>query len=388
MPSIAEMLVSSGLESSGKTQVDGIGAVKAGAQLAETIENMKLNRAKLEQTKAEHSLQKYSKVTDLIKIAHESKDPAIANSLWKYAIPKTVKALGADDAFTDEFLETAAKSPETREKVLGYQLEIQQKIAAGMPATQAVAEVIPTISDPAARAALDTDRIIKAQEVRAGEEQMNARNKEIAAATLGRQVQQQSAAGGVEFDKKLAGIAATFASKDKNEMQDTLNKAERSIKALESKKVNTGGFLKGLVSKNSLVQSTLDPDTKALMDDVRGLINIKLSLGDPNPTEKQIDQVLGRIIDPGLSNEKNIQKLKDFINKTRGEINSKQDLFIEKGFMKPEQKFVPKSVGESKSGSSVFNVGGIQMSADQAKAFYQSHPQFKPDAKTKKDLGL
>lgn len=254
MAGIADMIVSSALESAQKAP-DISGSITKGAELAQTIENTRLARQKLDQAKAENQLQKYSKVTDLIKIAHESKDPAIANSLWKHAIPKTVKALGTEDAFTEEFLETAAKSPETREKVLGYQLEIQEKIAGGMPASQAVAEIVPLISDPAARAALDTDRIIKAQETAAAEKQLNARNERTAQSQERRQDKAQGFTAGQADKTNAEAFSKKLVELGLPSIKTTLGKLDS--------KVIPGGFagydgrsqIEGIGGKDSLIPS-------------------------------------------------------------------------------------------------------------------------------------
>lgn len=183
MPGIADMLVQSALNNAGKAP-DISGAYTRGAQLALAAEAAQTQRAELEHKKAEAGLAKVSKTMDLIKMAHEYEktDPAIAASLWKNAIPAQVGAFGTGKVFTPEFLETAQKSPETRMKVLGYQVEIQDRIAnlnrgAGETPQSIVAEIEATISDPIVRASLDTDRIIKAVEQQASEVQLNKRAK-------------------------------------------------------------------------------------------------------------------------------------------------------------------------------------------------------------------
>jgi hypothetical protein len=374
------MLVKSTLESSDKT-FDMNGSLKTGAALAETIGTIQNNRAKLEQAKAEASLQKYSKVTDLIKIAHESKDPAIADSLWKYAIPKTVKALGAGDAFTDEFLETAAKSPETREKVLGYQSEIQDKIAKGMTAQDAVAEVVPTISDPVARAALDTDRILKAQEVHAGEVQMNERNRVTAEAALGKQIQAQGATSSVELSKDLAKKYSEYtAGGGKSGMDSALKRLDGAAKMLDSGDVKTGNITNKIPGLSSdAVQSTLNPKLVEARTNAQAALNtvLRATLGSAF-TENEGIRVLNQVWDDKLKPEVNARKLKAKIAELKDNVKNAESEFAKQGLMKPG----------AKEDTSSFSVGGISMSADQAKAFYKSHPQFKPDAKTKKDLGL
>ncbi len=388
MASIADMLVGSALENSTKVP-DYAGSLQKGVQLGLQIQEVKLNRQKLEQTKAENSLQKYSKVTDLIKIAHESKDPAIANSLWKHAIPKTVKALGADDAFTDEFLETAAKSPETREKVLGYQLEIQNRLNNLQPGDSpaaAVSEIIATISDPAARASLDTDRIVKALEVKAGEEQMNKRNQVTADAALGKQIQAQQETGNVEVRKKTGDAYSTWknggGASAREKTREIFNKA---IKKLSNNEVVFGTKFKNIPWVGNPEKLPIaDKAAKAFLDDIRGGISIKEKTGDPNPTQTQIDSIMSRVIDPRLDNFQNIEKLKTELNAMDADTKDKLNSFVQQGFMKPEEMSVKKTKGPA----ATFNVGGTEMSADQAKAFYKKFPQFKPDDKTKKALGL
>lgn len=292
MATIAEMLFASASESAQKGP-DLAGNLAKGAELGIHMQKVKNDRLQLEQTKAEHSLQKYSKITDLIKIAHESKDPAIADSMWKHAIPSAARALDAEDVFTPEFLETAAKSPETREKVLGFQLEIEQRIADGETAKSAAESVLATISDPAVRAAMDTDRIIKAQAIEKGERELEKRAKIAADAAMAKQKQGQDAAPLVDVEKKVRDDHRKFMidgglAKANSRIQK-LKEAEAFFKEqMDQGEKPTGTFAAGAAQRLGL-QGLKNPKLKANMDKLRNSIALKGSL-DSQFSAKEAEQ--------------------------------------------------------------------------------------------------
>ena len=338
MAGIADMLIGSALQSA-QNAPDISGAMVKGAELGQHIQNMQLKRQELDNKKAEHNLQKYSKVTDLIKIAHESKDPAIANSLWKYGIPSAVQALGAGDVFTPEFLETAAKSPETREKTLGFQMEIQHRLANMQPGETpqgVVDEVKATISDPVVRATLDTDRLLKAQETAAAEKQMNLRNERTAQASLGKQIQGQTAAPFVKAKEEVAKEWAKYtAIGGKAALDKTEAALEEAIADLEKKRVSTGKGVQAIpvIGDANVVVKTTNKPLQALRNKVLSTQNIKALSGDPNPTAQQISDINARILDASAGNETNIDVLKSELQRVRTERAGKEASFKETGFL-------------------------------------------------------
>lgn len=226
MASIAELMAQSGLASSQQAPDLG-GSISRGAELAQTIENMQAKKAELEGNKAGMKLGQMAKTMDLIKMAHdyEKTDPAIAASLWKHAIPAQVSAFGTQNVFTPEFMETAQKSPETRMKVIGYQMEIQDRIAnkkEGERPQDIYNDIVATIPDPAVRAALDTDRILKAQEQQASEEQLTKRAKIMAGQKKEEKLDEKTTSARKEY-------TAHPTTKKTIEVNDAFSKIQRSL---------------------------------------------------------------------------------------------------------------------------------------------------------------
>lgn len=344
MASFAELLT--GIASKTAESVgEGINeSISRGAQLAQQMQNMQVQRQELEQKKAEAESAKFEKVGGWFETYSKMPEGAAKKAFGRKFIPTGISALGIQDKIDPNVLEMMTSDPNlsaflvseirngrmdmsalTRpDKVAsmfaksGEQFGDLEKFKAG------VSEALPELQEAEKLSILE---IGKSKRVEQG-----------AQFQMGKQVQGQTAAPFVEQGKKIADTAANFVTKDKSDIANALDMAERSLNKLENKKIKTGGMLKGLAGKFETVQASTDPELKALMDDVRGLINIREQLGDPNPTEQQINQILNRIINPALPNEANAQKLRDYIKKRKDSLELQQNEFIKRGFMNPADK--------------------------------------------------
>lgn len=377
MATIAEQLLGITSESNQKSSPDIAGGLVKGIELAQHAEQIANQRKQIEQAKADHGLQKYAKVMDAIKIADKSKDAGVQQSLFKYAIPNMVKALGVEDAFTQETLDLFAKSPEARQKAFGYQAELEDKVLnKGIPLEQAYKEATTTLGDQLSIASLDTDRLLKAQETAAAETQRNFRNFQTAQAALGKQVQAQEAAPQVAYKTKVAAEAEKFnASGGKAGLESKIKKIDDVIEQLKSGELQTrtaGALVTSAAGGRG--QGLFLPKLKAAKAAINSAIDIKKILDSQfsDALLKETQQNLG--LDENLKNEDNIKRLEMLRDQLKNEVNGKVD----------ELKRLNLYRGEPGK----IDVGGVSMTKEQARKFFQKNPQFLTDEKLKKDLGL
>ena len=309
MAGLADMLVGSVMDTS-KDVPDFSGNIQKGAELAKTIEGMKQGREQLEQKKQELQMQKANSVVDTMKIAASSKDKRLKDFLLKKVLPAKVNALGMGEYFTPQTLEMVQSSEDAQKKVLGLSLYLDDEVRAKrMTGAEAYAYAQQKLADPEELAMLDTDQLFDAQKFANSEEGKSARAVQMAQASLGKQQQAQQAAPDIEYDKKLAGIGAALMNEGGDDgLARQLNSLDSVIGDLESGKLEFGTRTKKATGGKGL--SLYDEDAKAAVDKVIGSIKLKALLADPNPTEIQIKDALGRVIDPTLRNELNLDKLK------------------------------------------------------------------------------
>lgn len=316
MASIAEMLIS-GAQQSASTQGEGlaqgaVGYVK-GAQLALEREKLQQQAFELEQKKAAHSLEKYGKPLEIIKVAHETKDPVQQRALLEKAIPSMIKALKIDDVYDQDFIDILTKSPQAREGIIGAQIETQNRINKGENPVAVVQDVVTRLKDPLQRTMFLSDGEQIYNTTKFAQEEQNKTNRAYieAQGQMTRQQQAQDAAPVIDQNKKIRDLHTKYeADGGKASADARIAKLEEVKKLLEDGKVKFGTIAKNIPGAGNLdVLARIDPDAKAAIDTIRSSINVKARTGDPNPTENQINQIYNQAIDPRLSNEKNIEKL-------------------------------------------------------------------------------
>lgn len=328
MAGIADMLVQGAVTSS-QQSADLAGASAKGAQLgtqlAQTIEQAQTNRAQIEQRKQELQMQKAVAVTDTLKIAAQSKDPKLKRFLLQNVLPGKIKALGMEEFFGPQTLQMAQESEEVQKKILGLQLDLDEKIRSNqMTGAQAYQYAQSILQDPEQLAQLDTDRLYEAQAFANSEEGKSARAALQGQIAMGKQVQAQQAAPQVEANKKIQDTHTNFivnggqAGAEKN-----LSNMEEVLAALQSGKLKTGG-LGTMAAYRTGTLSALNPDLQAAMDKIQGAVNLRAGLADPNPTERQISQILSRSFNPELPNKQNIDKLKTAIREYKTDLANKK----------------------------------------------------------------
>jgi hypothetical protein len=338
---LAEMMFQSASNTVGQT-ADIAGSMAKGAQLGMQIEQTQQERQKLEQLKQEMQMKKIDSITQSFELAAQAKDPKTRNFLLKNVVPGKIKALGLEQFFNPQTLEMIQTSPEALDKFRGLKIDLESRVRRGeMNMAEAYQEfAAKAASDPEEVIALDTDRFAEAEKFSLAETGKSQRVELGGQIGLGKQVQGQQVAGQVEARKKVSDAWTTWqtggglAARKKAE-----GIFEQAIEKLRSGKVRFGTTIKKLpyASKEDVL-ARIDPEAKALIDDIRGGISIKEKTGDPNPALPQIEAILSRSIDPRLDNQKNIEKLETELKFMREDTDNKVKEFSRFGHPVSESK--------------------------------------------------
>lgn len=354
MPGIADMLVQSALESSKPQPLDLGGAVTRGAQLGAHIQEVQNQRVMIEQKKQELQMQKAVAVTDTLKIAASSKDKRLKDFLLKKVMPGKIKALGMEEFFPPQTLEMVQTSDSAMEKVLGLQLDLEDRVNKGeMSGAQAYQKARQVLSNPEELALFDGDRLFEAQKFNVDQSNRMDRTALVQSGQAQRQQTQIATVGDVELKKDVAKSYNTWvAGGGLSAREKAKNIFESAINRLRNRDVVLGTVGKNIPWVGNPEKFPLgDEKAKALLDDIRGGISIREKTGDPNPTQTQIDSIMNRIIDPRLSNEENIKKLEMELNAMNADTKNKVNTFKRFGYGAEEPQGNKSDKKDGKSGA-------------------------------------
>lgn len=335
MAGLADLMVQSGLQTS-QNAPDISGAVTKGAQLAQTMEQIEAQRSQIESQKQQLQLDKVNKVMDAVEKGMQFKDKSAQNMFFKNYIPSMVKALKVDDFFNPDVMGFMQGSEEVRMKLVGLRLDIQNRINNGDLKGAEILEYAKSKLNPEELPMLDTDSLLEQQKFAASEEGKYLRGKVQAEAAMGKQIQAQQAAPEVERKKKLGALYNDWEVSGGSAGTQTRVKAMQDVyNMLKNREVEFGTIGKNIPYGASLdVLARTDPKAKAAIDKIRRSINVKQRTGDPNPTSNQIDQIYAQAIDPRLSNEDNMEKLKTEIEAELQADKNARMQFKEAGLLK------------------------------------------------------
>lgn len=330
MPTLSEMLIASGLESSQKAP-DISGAITQGAQLAQTIEGMKQGRAQLELQKQNLQMQKANSVVDTMKIAASSKDKRLKDFLLKKVLPAKVNALGMGEFFTPETLEMVQSSEDAQKKVLGLQLYLDEEVRAGrMRGDEAYAYAQQKLNDPEELAMLDTDQLFDAQKFKHSEEGKSTRKIMEVQAAMGKQVQAQQAAPVVAEATEKAKGRVKYLAEEKAAGEagiDSLLDVADKLDNPSTSKVNTGKLTQAIPGlRSDAVQSLLSPETVAAKTQAQSALNalLRQTLG-AQFTQQEGERVLNQIWDDKQPNKENSRRVRLKAKQIQAEMKAKAE---------------------------------------------------------------
>lgn len=337
MPSIADQLIGQALSESGKSRADIGGSLQQGAQLATNIENLQRQREQLEMQKQEHEIAKINSVVDTFRMANESKDPKMKRFLLDKVAPSKITALGLDKFFPPHTMEMIASSDEAQKKVLGLQLDLDQKVRSGeLTGLQAYQIAQQTLSDPEELAMLPTDQLFEAQKFAASEEGKAYRTKLQGQIAAGKENIKTGQVGQQELAKQVAKSFSEYTTGGgKSGMESAIAGLDRAAKALESGVVVTGGISTKIPGfKTDDAQAMLNPKLIEIKSDAQAALNtvLRATLG-PQFTEKEGERVLNQVWNDKLSPAANAKKVRNKINELRANIKNAEAQFIRFGYM-------------------------------------------------------
>jgi NACalpha-BTF3-like transcription factor len=339
MASIAEMLVGSTIQQAQKAP-DITGAVESGAKLAQTAEQIKMQRQQMEDRKQEVQMQKANSIVDTIKIAAQSKDRNLRNFMLKKVVPGKVAALGMDKFFTPETLEMLQSSDEVQKKVLGLQLQLDQQVRSGeITGAEAYQRAQSVLSNPEELAMLDTDQIFEAQKFSASEEGKGFRAQMVAEAAMAKQRDTQESTAKVTLARNTANRYDDYlAGGGKSGMESSLRLLEDAAKSLETGQVTTGGITTKIPGfRSDAVQSEINPKLLEARTQAQAALNtvLRATLG-AQFTEKEGERLLNQVWDDKLAPAVNARKIRAKIRELRENLKNSEKAFVKAGLMTEE----------------------------------------------------
>lgn len=337
MPGIGDLLIQSGIQSS-KDVPDIGGAVQKGAELAQTVQNIQAQRQQIEQKKQEIQMQKANAITDTLKIAADAKDPKLKQFLLKNVMPGKIKALGMEEFFGPQTLELLQSSDAAIQKVLGLQLDLEDKVNKGqITGAQAYQQARDLLQNPEELALLDTDRIFEAQKFAVSESGKGSRAAYVAGASATKAREARQEAGNVKLSEEIAKRYADYAAGGgRAAMQTSLGKLEDVASALETGQVKTGGLSTKLPGfKSDDAQSMLNPKLVEMKTQAQSALNavLRATLGTQF-TEQEGLRVLNQVWDDRQTPAVNAKKVRAKINELRTNLKNSENEFKRYGYLK------------------------------------------------------
>lgn len=369
----ADQMVQSALVQSQKVG-EGVGtSFNTGAELALKAEEIQQKKEAIAQEQQKLMMAKFEKVGTWFESLAKMPEGKAKNAFSKNFIPQGIQALGLQDKINPTVLEmmqgdaslaTSLRSAIVEGRLSVADLQDPAKIA------QAYPDLMRSYSAEQIKQSVENnpEAFVKATEDR----QKNLAQAAALQAQNTRQDKEIASKGKEQLAKKAADLYANYqgaggkASIDKN-----LEAFSDAIKQLETNQVVFGTLGKNLpYGSSENVMARLDPKAKALVDQVRGAINMRLALSDPNPTEMQVNRILNQLIDPRLDNKTNIKKLNAYLTSTKQDIANKEALFRDQGF-KVENAQTSAPTGGAVNPVEFFADAG---KVSQAKALIQKNP--------------
>lgn len=389
MATFAEMMAQAAIQSSAPENFNNTTqAFASGAQLAMKQEELNQNKMQLEQKKQQMEEAKWDKVGGWFDTASKMPDGAAKKAYVDHFIPNGIQALNMQDRF-----DPVAMKMLQGDTMLGKFLNEQVRngkmtfgdIQAATKDADILAKLIPekerwqSLQNFQNTVGAYTGELDDASKLRTQEIGKSDRAEQVANAALGKQIQAQNETGNVELRKKVSDSYNAYVNEGgASGVVKNISALDKTIKQLKNNEVILGTIGKTIpYGSTEDVLARTDPKAKALVDSVRGSVNMRAALADPNPTEKQINQILGRTIDPRLSNQANIDKLEaakaEMLNKT----HIATEEFRRHGLIAPE--------APPQKPAKTYKIGTETFTEQEAKMFYKAHPRFKPPAGLKVD---
>jgi len=323
MSTIAEMMIAKGLDNS--TQVpDYAGSMAKGAELGIHVAQVQNQREQLEQQKQDMRNKKIQEMTDdLQKVKNIPGGKALQG--YKTFLNNKAMTYKVDDVFDKDTIDMITASPENLERFTVIRDDV-------LNGRKTLEDAVASLKNPAEFYDVTPNMLgdlYAASETRVKANEAMNRAQVVQQGSAQRQATQIASVPETEYKKKISDQAAAYNAAGAREGLNKNVKAYRdAIEQLRTGDVKLGGVLANIpYGADEGVLARLNPKAKALIDNVRGGINMRAALADPNPTEKQINMIMSRTIDPRLSNAENIKKLEASVTAMEQEAAAKEEEF-------------------------------------------------------------
>lgn len=335
MAALWEMLVGAAIDSTDPSKGPKFAESWArGAQLAQQKEDLQLKRQQLELQKKQVEGAKMDKMVEAIQKGANYEGQARTNYYNKW-LPTYRDSLGLTEAFPNDTLKhiTADDSQLARFNTIVAQVRDPNS---GVTEAMGIALINDRVKFGEIPPEVREDFTNKLAE--AAKTNINAKAQMATIAAQDRRQKVDIAATGpktvaAEVGKEFAKYEAIGGSAGMDKTEAALKKA---IKKLERGEVQTGtAALKVPYGSDPRVLARVNPKVKELQDSIFSTQNLKAMSGDPNPTERQIQDIRAFAFDPMADNQANIGKLKAQLKQVQSDRVRKETQFTQAGYMQP-----------------------------------------------------
>lgn len=361
MASFAELLT--GIASDVQKSTPDIGeAITRGAQLAQQMQNMQVQRQQLEAQKQEIESTKFEKVGGWFETYSKMPEGSAKKAFGKKFIPTGINALGLSDKIDPNVLEMMTGDPNLSaylvSKIRTGEMNIAdltqpEKIASVWAKDgkqfgdlqafgQGVSEALPELQD--------------AEKFALSEAGKSERAQAMAAEAARRAEESRAQAGDVELAKATnKEFKAYQAEGGSSGLNSNLKLLEETLAALESGKIKTGK-IRSYIPTDTLKKLAGAGDLMALSNKAKKAIqsSLKATLGSQF-TKEEGERVENRTFDIQLDTQYNIDALKAEIDKIKNTRVNAEDLFS-----KYVKGFKPVSVG-GELGAGLQQIGPVEI---------------------------
>lgn len=334
MAGFADLLIQ-GAQQSAQKEIDFVGGLQKGAQLAQQIEQTKIARQQIEDAKVTQQINKASKIMDAIEKGSQFKDKAAQNMFFKNYVPGMVKALKMEEFFNPDLMGYIQGSQEVRDKMAGLKLDIQDKISRGELRGAAIIDYAKSKLQPEELPLLDTDALLEQQKFATSEEGKTYRANIVQQGQRERQQTDIGATGQKAVAKRVADEFATYqAGGGKAGIESSIRNLKDAASTLETGKVKTGGvstLIPGF--KSDTVQSVINPQMSSLKVQARSALNnvLRATLGSAF-TEAEGERVLSQIWDDKQPPAENARRIRNKLKELEQNVKEKEAEFKAQGF--------------------------------------------------------
>lgn len=330
MATIAEMLVNSGLQSSQQAPDFGQ-AISRGAEMAAHVEQVKLQRMKLEQDKKQLQDHRLKEFVTAIDKGKDFKDPTAKKNYYTKFLPRYRDQLNLTEVFPDDNLAFLVNNDENLARVRTLtQLVADGKMTGEVAVTTAnnpllLGDVPPTPdsmggkegSMPDLQGAIkfnreQRDKIKVAELTQTGQNQRLDKNIE----TAGQVAAREKIGKDYATFKTAGGLSGAVAKVKK--LQEVVDAFERG----EIKTRGAGTIIAGTIAGDTGLALANSKFKKAL-DAARSSINLKASLDSQFAAKEAEQQYSMRTLDKSLETEDNKQRAKDLLEEAKNDLTTK-----------------------------------------------------------------